>query len=94
MRSASRRRSAPALGGLVLLAPALATRSTARGLLTRDYLASGALTPADGFAQLLPDDDPVRYGSIARNAERQLDALIERLDEQRAAARRCRCSWR
>jgi hypothetical protein len=38
--------------------------------------------PADGFAQLLPDEDPVRYASIARNAEVQLDALIDRLEDR------------
>jgi hypothetical protein len=37
--------------------------------------------PAGGFSQLLPDEDPVRYGSLARNAERQLDRLIERVDD-------------
>ena len=72
---------APGLGGLVLLAPAIATRS-GHGRLTRDHLAPGALMPAGGFAQLLPDEDPVRYGSLARNAERQLDALIERVDDR------------
>jgi esterase/lipase len=75
------RASDPALGGLVLLAPALATRS-GFGVFVRSYLAAGALTPTDGFAQLLPDDDPVRYASIARNAEVQLNALIERLEER------------
>jgi esterase/lipase len=71
---------APELGGLVLLAPAIATRS-GHGRLTRDH-PPRALLPAGGFAQLLPDEDPVRYGSLARNAERQLDALIERVDDR------------
>jgi esterase/lipase len=75
------RASDPVLGGLVLLAPAVATRS-GFGLFARSFLASGALMPADGYAQLLPDEDPVRYASIARNAEVQLDALIDRLEER------------
>ena len=66
----------------MLLAPALAPRS-GFGPFARSYLAVGALRPADGFAQLLPDDDPVRYASIARNAEVELDALIDRLEERR-----------
>jgi esterase/lipase len=72
---------APVLAGLVLLAPVIATRS-GQWPLTRDHLAQGALMPAGGFAQLLPDEDPVRYGSLARNAERQLDALIGRVDDR------------
>jgi esterase/lipase len=75
------RASDPVLGGLVLLAPAIASRS-GFGLFARSFLASGALMPADGFAQLLPDEDPVRYASIARNAEVQLEALIDRLEER------------
>ena len=69
------------LGGLVLLAPTIATRSGG-GLIGEARLALNALAPADGFAQLLPDDDPVRYTSIARNAERQREILIDRLEER------------
>ncbi len=68
---------APPLGGLVLLAPALA-RSGSHGVLADGLPGFGA---TGGFAQLLPDDDQVRYLSIARNAEIQLGALIDRLDE-------------
>ena len=57
-------------------------RAPATGGSRADHLAPGALMPAGGFAQLLPDEDPVRYGSLARNAERQLDALIERVDDR------------
>ncbi len=61
------------LGGLVLLAPALAPRN---GVIARGYLALAELVPEDRFVQLLPDADPVRYSSIARNAELQLNELI------------------
>jgi hypothetical protein len=71
----------PALGGLVLLAPALASPGGLEAL-ARSYLGYGAPGAADGFAELLPDDDPVRYRSIARNAEVQLSDLIDRLDER------------
>ena len=74
-------RGDPVLGGLVLLAPTIATRSGG-GIIGEARLALSALAPANGFAQLLPDDDPVRYTSIARNAERQRDALIDRLNER------------
>ena len=73
--------TAPVLGGLVLLAPAITTRS-GHWSLAWDHLVQGALMPAGGFAQLLPDEDPVRYGSFARNAERQLDELIERVQDR------------
>ncbi|HSA82626.1 MAG TPA: alpha/beta fold hydrolase [Geminicoccaceae bacterium] len=75
------RASDPALGGLVLLAPALAPRS-GFGHFVRSYIAAGALMPAGGFAELLPEEDPVRYASVARNAEDQLNALIDRLEER------------
>ncbi len=71
----------PALGGLVLLAPALASPGGLEAL-ARDYLGYGAPGAADGFARLLPDDDPVRYLSIARNAKVQLSDLIDRLDDR------------
>jgi hypothetical protein len=70
---------APPLGGLVLLAPALA-RPGALEILARGGFGFGAPGGADGFVQLLPDDDPVRYLSIARDAGTQLGALIDRLD--------------
>jgi esterase/lipase len=69
----------PALGGLVLLAPALASPARLQ-ILARGYLGLGAPGAADGFARLLPDDDPARYLSIARNASVQLDELIDRLE--------------
>jgi esterase/lipase len=73
--------NAPPLGGLVLLAPALASPGRLEAL-ARSYLGLGAPGAVDGFAPLLPDDDPVRYLSIARNARTQLDDLIDRLDER------------
>jgi alpha-beta hydrolase superfamily lysophospholipase len=72
----------PVLGGLVLLAPAIGRRS-GFGPFARSYLAAwGTLMAADDFAQLLPEEDPVRYASIARNAEVQQNALIDRLEER------------
>ncbi len=71
----------PALGGLVLLAPALASPGGLEAL-ARSYFGYGAPGAADGFAELLPDDDPVRYLSIARNAKVQLSDLIDRLDDR------------
>ena len=61
----------------MLLAPALARRDDLDGLAAAYRFGAG-----HGFAQLLPDDDPVRYLSIARNAESELGALIDRLDER------------
>ncbi len=71
----------PALGGLVLLAPALARPG---GVLTlaRDYLGYPRPGAADGFAEVLPDRDPVRYSSVTRNATQQLDALIDQVDRR------------
>jgi esterase/lipase len=73
--------AAPALGGLVLLAPALAPPGGIAGF-ARRYFSLGRASSTHSFAQLLPDDEPVRYGSIARNAELQAIALIDRLDQQ------------
>jgi hypothetical protein len=70
----------PVPRALVLLAPALA-RGGLAGLAAR-YLDYGALASAHRFAQLLPDDDPARYSSIARHAEQQASALSDRLDGQ------------
>ncbi len=76
----------PTLGGLVLLAPALASPGGLEAL-ARSYLGYGAPGAASGFAPLLPDDDPVRYLSIARNAQVQLSDLIDRRrDRQRLLA--------
>jgi len=69
----------PALAGLVLLAPALAPPGGFADL-ARHYLRRAA--SAQGFAQLLPDDEPVRYSSIARHAELQRSLLIDGLDRQ------------
>ncbi len=71
----------PTLGGLVLLAPALARPG---GVLTlaRSYLGYRAPGAAGGFAEVLPDRDPVRYSSMTRNAGQQLDALIDDVDRR------------
>ena len=72
--------AAPSPRALVLLAPALAPDGLAG--LTEKYLGYGAIASAHPFAELLPDDDPARYSSIARHAEHQARALSDRLDEQ------------
>ncbi len=71
----------PVLAGLVLLAPALARPG---GILTlaRSYLGYRAPGAAEGFVEVLPDRDPVRYSSMTRNAGRQLDALIDEVDRR------------
>ena len=69
----------PALGGVVLLAPEMASPGGFQAL-ARGYLGLGAPGAADGFPQLLPEDDPVRYRSIAGNAEVQLGALVDQLE--------------
>jgi esterase/lipase len=74
--------NAPPLGGLVLLAPALA-RPGGSALFAGGSLGFGLPGAADGFVQLLPEDDPVRYLSIARDARTQLGALIDELDARR-----------
>jgi hypothetical protein len=63
----------------VLLAPALAPPGGFADF-ARHYLRRAAST--QGFAQLLPDDEPVRYSSIARHAELQRSLLIDGLDRQ------------
>lgn len=59
-----------ALGGLVLLAPALESRAT-----SGPFGALDALAPAGPWRALYPDTDPVRYESVTSNAARQLDRL-------------------
>jgi esterase/lipase len=68
-------RSDPALGGLVLLAPALGTDPPLAWL--RVPLRYGQPGPQARWARLLPDYDPVRYESLPRNAEIQRARLVE-----------------
>ena len=68
-------RSDPALGGLVLLAPALGTGPPLGWLGTPGGF--GHLGPQGRWARLLPDYDPVRYESLPRNAETQRARLVE-----------------
>lgn len=68
----------PAPRALVLLAPALAQGGFADR--AARYLDYGAIASAHQFAELLPDDDPARYSSLARRAEQQASALSDRLD--------------
>ena len=67
--------SDPALGGLVLLAPALGTEAPLAWL--RAPVGYGQLGPQGRWARLLPDYDPVRYESLPRNAEMQRARLVE-----------------
>lgn len=70
----------PMLAGLVLLAPVLAPQDGFAGR-ARRYLSLGGLASAHAFEPLLPDDDPLRYDSIARNAQLQAGALGDRVAE-------------
>jgi esterase/lipase len=71
-------RSDPALGGLVLLAPALGTDAPLAWL--RAPAVYSQLTPEGPWARLLPDYDPVRFESLARNAQLQWQRLVEEVD--------------
>jgi esterase/lipase len=65
----------PALGGLVLLAPALGPDPPLAWL--RTPLQYGRLGPEGRWARLLPDYDPVRYESLPANAGLQRARLVE-----------------
>jgi esterase/lipase len=68
-------RPAPALGGVVLLAPALGTDTPLAWL--RAPGGYSQLGPQARWARLLPDYDPVRYESLPRNAEIQRTHLVD-----------------
>ena len=71
------------LGGLVLLAPALAAETPLAWL--RAPGIRSQLTTGTPWARLLPDYDPVRYESLPRNALTQRTLLVEEVVAQHAA---------
>jgi predicted esterase len=73
-------RPGPELGALALLSPALGAAAPLAWLPAPG--AYGHLLPAARWSRLLSDADPVRYESVARNAERQRARLIADLDAQ------------
>ena len=68
------------LGGLVLLAPALAAETPLAWL--RAPGIRSQLTTGTPWARLLPDYDPVRYESLPRNALTQRTHLVEEVVAQ------------
>jgi esterase/lipase len=75
-------RSDPALGGLVLLAPARGTDTPLAWLGTPAVYSQ--LTPEGRWARLRPDYDPVRFESLPRNAQLQWQRLLEEVDATEA----------
>jgi esterase/lipase len=75
-------RSDPALGGLVLLAPAFGTDAPPAWL--RAPAVYGRLMPEGRWARLRPDYDPVRFESLPHNAQLQWQRLLEEVDARNA----------